>query len=268
MSGWINLFSDAASMSGWAVAAATVVVAGFIRGFLGFGASLIIVMVLSAVFGPLAAVPVAGLAGLPATVQLLPDAVRLSERAFVLPFALATFAVAPFGAWVLAVADPTVMKMAISVFVLIMVVMMHRGWRFGGEPGRGVLLGAGALAGLAQGLAGVGGPPAVATALSRPGTPHQQRANVIGAVTALALCSLLPYWYNGFYTQQVVIIGLVLTPIYAIASWAGARFFTAGGHQHYRNAALLTLAVIGVVTLALAVRDYYPVEFDFAAPAR
>ena len=253
---WLELLTSAATTSGWVIVSAAVVLAGFIRGFLGFGASLILVMVMSAIFGPLAAVPVAGLAGLPATFQLLPDAIRLSDRSFVWPFALATFCAAPFGVWVLVMAEPTVMKIAISVFVLGMVVMMHRDWRIAGGDGPGMLLGIGAIAGLAQGVAGVGGPPAVAAALSRPGSAHQQRANVIGVVTSLALCSLLPFWYNGLYTKQVLIIGLVLTPIYAAASWAGARYFSAGGNQHYRNAALLTLAVIGVITLARAVLEY------------
>ena len=44
--------------------------AGFIRGFTGFGASLIIVMTLSVVFGPLIAVPIACLSGLPSMFQL------------------------------------------------------------------------------------------------------------------------------------------------------------------------------------------------------
>ena len=38
--------------------------------------------------------------------------------------------------------------------------------------------------------------------------------------------------------------------------WLGAQFFSGSGHRHFRNSALLILAVIGVVTLGLAVRDY------------
>ena len=67
------------SLAGLLLAAATVVLAGFLRGFVGFGASLLIVMVLSAVLGPLAAVPIANLTGVPATVQLLPAASGLSS---------------------------------------------------------------------------------------------------------------------------------------------------------------------------------------------
>ena len=84
---------------GLAVAVGTVAFAGFIRGFLGFGASLIIVMVLSALVGPAAAIPLGVFSGLVATVQLIPDAVRGAERSFMVPFWIAAFIAAPIGAW-------------------------------------------------------------------------------------------------------------------------------------------------------------------------
>jgi uncharacterized membrane protein YfcA len=236
--------------------AGTMLLAGFVRGFVGFGASLIIVMVLSIVYGPVSAVPIAALSGLPAMVQLLPNAIRVSERSFVLPFGLATFVAAPFGTWFLISTAPDVMKIAISVFVLLMVAMLYRGWKLPSGSSTGLLVGAGIASGLVQGSAGVGGPPAVAIALSRPGSTALQRANVIGAVAALSLCSLLPLWAHGLFTRDVVLISLLLFPLYFAGTWFGARFFAGSGHRHFRNAALVLLAVIGVATLALAIRDY------------
>ncbi|MBT5664893.1 MAG: sulfite exporter TauE/SafE family protein [Rhodospirillaceae bacterium] len=239
-----------------AMVAGTVVLAGYLRGFVGFGAALIIVMVLNQVLDPLAAVPIATLSGVPVMIQLLPNAFRHAERSFVTPFGLAAFAAAPLGALVLVSVDAEIMKMAISLFVLAMVVMLHKGWRLGGRPGSGVLIGAGAIAGFVQGAASVGGPPAVVVALSRPGAPQQQRANVIGAVTTLSLCSLAPLWYYGLFTRDVIFISIAIIPFYTGSTWVGARFFSHQGHRHFRNAALLALAAIGFVTLGLAVRDF------------
>ena len=114
-------------------------------------------------------------------IQLLPNGAHFAERPYVIPFGLASFAAAPLGAWVLVSIDPEIMKMAISIFVLVMVVMLYRGWRLPDRPGWALLLGAGAAAGFVQGAASVGGPPAVVVALSRAGTTQRQRANVIGA---------------------------------------------------------------------------------------
>jgi uncharacterized membrane protein YfcA len=118
------------------------------------------------------------------------------------------------------------------------------------------LLSAGAAAGFVQGAAGVGGPPAVVIALSSVGSPQRQRANVIGAVTALNICALVPFWHYGLFTHEVIVISLAIIPFYAGETWVGARFFSRRGQRHFRNAALLTLAVIGLLTLVLAVRDY------------
>lgn len=242
-----------------AFVAGAMLVAGFIRGFVGFGASLIIVMVLSMVLGPLAAVPIASLSGLPAMVQLLPTAIRSSERSFVVPFGIATFAAAPLGTLVLVSVDASLMKIAISVFVLAMVAMLHLDWRPTRAPGPAAFVAVGVASGLVQGSAGVGGPPAVAVALSRPGTPQQQRANVIGAVAALSICALGPIWYHGLITRQVIVASLILFPLYVGSTWIGARFFTRRGHRHFRNGALVILASIGFATLAVAIRDYLTV---------
>ena len=76
-------------------------VGGLVRGFVGFGGALVIILVASATLGPLMALPVAALSGLPATVQLLPSAFRYAEPGFVLPFGGASFVSAPLGTLIL-----------------------------------------------------------------------------------------------------------------------------------------------------------------------
>lgn len=253
---WILAALGLNSYVALSVVAVAVLSAGILRGFVGFGASLVIVMVLSVVVGPVAAVPIANLTGLPSGFQLLPDALRHSERSFVITFGVSAFVAAPLGALVLVTTEPDVMKMAISLFVLAMVMMLYRGWRIAKRPGLGFLYAAGSAAGFVQGAAGVGGPPAVVIALSRPGTPQFQRANVIGAVTALSLSSIPPLWYFGLFTREVVVMSLAMMPLYIGGTWLGARFFSVGGQRHYRNAALFALAAVGLITFAVATRDY------------
>jgi len=256
MEGWLEGVIGTISPIALALVAGSTFLAGFLRGFVGFGGALVVIMVLSAVLGPLAAVAVAALTGLPSMMQLLPNAFRFSDRAFTIPFGLATFVAAPFGTLILVSIAPELMRMAISSFVLAMVAMLYWDWRPRRTPGWIAMLGAGATAGLVQGSAGIGGPPAVVVALSRPGEAQQQRANVLGAVASLNLCSLIPLWYHDLFTLQVIIVSLMLIPLYSLATWFGARYFSRGGHKHYRIAALLTLAAIGVVTLLLAIQDF------------
>ena len=233
-----------------------VTVAGLLRGFIGFGAALISVPVFSLVLGPHAAIAVNNVMGLPAVFQLLPEAIRRAERPVVLPICIAILVMTPIGTWALIATDPALMTVAISALVLLMVAILASGWRLRGRIGMGKLIAAGVVGGLVQGLAGVGGPPVVAVALSRPGEAAQQRGNVLALMTAVSLSSVLPLLYYGLFTRQTVAIGLILIPFYSLATALGARFFALAGHRHYRRAALATLAAIGIATLTASLRAY------------
>ena len=239
-----------------AVVVMVVMFAGLLRGFVGFGAALISVPMFSLLLGPHAAIPVNIVMGLPAVFQLLPEAIRRAERPVVLPICLATLVATPIGTWALVVADPALMTVAISALVLLMVAILASGWRLRGRIGMGKLIAAGVAGGLVQGVAGVGGPPVVAVALSRPGEAAQQRANVLALMTAVSLSSILPLLYYGLFTRQTVVIGLVLIPIYSAATGLGACYFALGGQRHYRRVALATLAAIGIATLIASLRSY------------
>jgi uncharacterized membrane protein YfcA len=238
------------------VAIAAVLVGGFLRGFVGFGAALVIVPVLSLAYGPLVAIPALTVIGIPTLVQLLPDAIRHSERRIVVPMSAAILLSAPLGTWVLVSVAPALMKMVISALVIGLVGMLARGWKLDGDVGRPVLILAGAAGGLVQGVAGVGGPPVVAIALSRPGSPTEQRGNVLALMTAISLASLAPLSFFGLFTREAVVLGLVLLPVYGAAILVGSRYFSGGGKRHFRHAAIGLLLVIGVTTFAIALTNY------------
>ena len=239
-----------------ALVAAAAALGGFLRGFVGFGGALVSVPVLSLVFGPRMAVAVSSVMALPSVFQLLPDAIRHSEKPIVVPVGLATLVATPAGSWFLMAASPALMKIVISGLVVVMVGILATGWTFRRHIRMPALIAAGVLGGLVQGSAGIGGPPVVAIALSRPGGAAAQRGNVLAVMTAIALSSLPPLIYYGLYTREAVIIGIVLLPIYVIATLLGSRTFALGGHLHFRRAALATLAVVALATLAAAVNDY------------
>ena len=239
------------------LAAITVAGAGFMRGFIGFGAALMTVPVLAWAYGPLAAIAVSSIISIASTLALLPTAIRLCERPVVVPIGIGVFAATPVGTWVLVSVDPTLMRMAISLLVVFMVAFLARGWELSGHVHRGILIAAGLLGGLVQGVAGIGGPPVVAVALSRPGPTELQRANVIGVMTAVTFSAVLPLAWYGLYTVEVLIVGALLMPLNYMVTQIGSRYFSRAGHRYFRSAALVVLVVIGIVTMAVAMRDYW-----------
>ncbi|MEM6498832.1 MAG: sulfite exporter TauE/SafE family protein [Pseudomonadota bacterium] len=259
MTGSLEQFIGPVSDAGVAIVLVTVIIAGFLRGFLGFGGALIIIMVVNVVVGPQFAVPLACLAGLPPTLQLLPAAIRHSDRSFALPFGSMSLLMVPVGTLALVKLDPGLMKIIVSGVVLAMVLLLYQGWTFRQKANRSVVLTAGAVTGLIQGATGVAGPLVVAAAMAIPGEPEKQRANVIGAITFLSFFPAVPLWYHGMFTREVVIASLAIIPIYMITTWIGVRYFSGQGHRIYRLATLIALTMISLVTLWISVRDYIAV---------
>ena len=251
---WIEAFWRVFSPEPIVIGVIAIAAAGFLRGFVGFGNAILIVIVFSLLYGPVFAVPFAVLASLPASIQLLPTTFREAERSFVLPFAVAVFAAAPVGALVLVAIDPDLLKVGIAFIVLALVCLLYRDWRPARALNAGGLAAIGVGAGLVQGMAGAGGMVVAAAALARPGTPAQQRANTIGGITAVGLCNLPPFVYYGLFTREVVLLSLIMVPVYLAGTWVGSRHFTRRGGGHYRNAALFVLAAVGLVALGVSLR--------------
>lgn len=233
------------------------VLAGFLRGFIGFGAALVTIPVISLVYGPLMALPIVTIMGLPSTLQLLPDAIRHSERPIVVPISLAVFMGAPVGTWVLVSVDQDLMKIVISLLVIAMVGFLLKGWRLRQQVHTSLLVLSGLTGGLVQGAAGIGGPPVVAVALSRTGSPQRQRGNVLAVMTAIALSSLPPLYWYGLFTPGAIVLGLLLLPVYSISTWFGSRYFKRDGQHHFRIAALSVLFAIGTATLIASSLDFF-----------
>ena len=99
-----------AGIDGLVMACIASLVAGFLRGFIGFGAALVMTPILSLVFSPTVAVPIAFLSAVPAVIQLLPPTIKYGERAFVLPLGLTALFAAPLGVWTLSEGDPKRLK--------------------------------------------------------------------------------------------------------------------------------------------------------------
>lgn len=239
----------------WWVAAA-VFCGGLMRGFVGFGGAMVMVPSIALGYDVITAVPVAALAGVPSMVQLLPTAVRHSERALVLPIVVAVMLFAPLGTVALVALDSEVLKLLMGSLVLVMTGLLAAGWQIGQNVPLLILFVAGAAGGLVQGVAGIGGPPVVAVALSRAGSAAQQRANVIGVMTGVSASALVPLWYFDLITLDVFALALLLMPCYSAGTWLGTARFAGGGHRWFRPAALGLLALIGIITMATAISGY------------
>ncbi|MGE0700453.1 MAG: sulfite exporter TauE/SafE family protein [Hyphomicrobiaceae bacterium] len=237
-----------------AVIAGAAAIGGFLRGFVGFGGALALVPALALAVGPRTAVAAASLIGLPAVVQLLPEALRHADRRRMVPVALAILLGAPLGSLILTTIHPKIMTGAIGVLVMLMALGTWRkpSGRLQGRLWMNVV--AGTVSGILQGAAGIGGPPSVAVLMAQGGEAKQLRADVLAVTGSIALCGAASHASFGLFTLEAATVALILLPFFVGFTWLGSRFFHRGGDRHFRMAALVLLLGIGFATAAGSLR--------------
>ena len=116
-----------------------IAVGGFLRGFLGFGAALVIVPSLSIVLSPVFAIGILVIIEIPTIMYLVPANLRDANLKTLVPMLCGLVISVPIGTLILVETEPTIMKLIISVVLLLTVGLLASGWRFKGDVGKGLM---------------------------------------------------------------------------------------------------------------------------------
>ena len=224
-------------------------IGGFLRGFLGFGAALVIVPILSIPLPPVVAIAVLVIIEIPNVVYLVRSSIHEANLKTVQPMLFGLIVAVPVGTAVLVQVDPEKMRLVISVILLLTVGLLASGWRIKGKLAGGILFASGAVGGLIQGSAGMGGPPLVTTLMSMLNPANVTRANIIAVLSALSLVNLMTLTIYGKINLNILIFGAAGAPLYVFCNWLGTRFFRETGNERFRQVALTALAATALVTI-------------------
>lgn len=226
-----------------AIAAATVLAAGLIRGFSGFGSAMVNAPVLSLLWGPTIGVPIAALVEFVPAVQLTPRAIPIAQWRTILVMGVPALILIPAGLWLLVTLPNEVVRRFVAATVLGLVAVMWSGWRYRGKRTAALSLGVGALSGLLSGTTGVGGPPVILYLMSGNDNTAVIRANMIGYFTIVLIGMAVTFALGGLFGPLVLWRAALLAVPFVIGIYAGARLFPLASQRTFRNIALSFLAV-------------------------
>ena len=113
-----------------AIAWATVLAAGLMRGFSGFGSGMLMVPILSILFGPPQAVAIVILLELVVSVQLLPGAYRFAHWRSIAAMSLAATLTIPLGTYGLVNRHPTLLRRSIAWVLSVFLVLLLWRWKY------------------------------------------------------------------------------------------------------------------------------------------
>lgn len=242
---------------GWpqaAVVAVILLVAGFVRGYSGFGFSAVAVSGMAFVVDPAVAVPVALLLEVAASVvqgRSVWNDIDWKLAAILLVGALIGN---PAGVLLLAVADPTVLRILLYGYVasVCLVLFLARPSPRTLPPAAWLAIGlvAGAING-AMALAGL----FIVTVMTLTATPPgRMRATLVAYFFLSDIYATGLLASGGLIGSQTVVLALFALPLVAVGIQLGSRRFLATSDAGFRRATLvllLALAISGIIRLFL-----------------
>ena len=229
-------------------AVACIFFAAVVRGYSGFGFSMLAITSLSLLLPPAQIVPSIFLMEVAASLHLLPGVWRdIHWRALGWLFA-GCCAGTPFGVYALAHAPAAPMTLALSVFVLAAALLLARGLRMKRLPGPALTLATGAASGLFNGGFGMGGPPVVLFFFSSPTGAAAGRASMIAFFLLTDVLGLAWQASSGLITPATLWRAALFLPPLIAGLWLGSRSFQRSDPAGFRRWVLRLLMVLAVLT--------------------
>ena len=223
-------------------------IGGLLRGFLGFGPALLTIPVLAYIYSPTEALVIHIIMEIPSTLFLLPTALKNSDKKSILPLFIAMVSFIPVGMYLVVILNPEIIRRTISIIVLILVLMLSRGWNFKSFIGFKSMVFSGILGGFIQGIAGIGGAPIVTVLMARNDSEDVSRGNILFLMAGIVVFSITSQAFYGLISLNLITLGFMASPIYIGATYSGSKFYTYKGKNLFRKIALIFLSIIALTT--------------------
>lgn len=234
------------------LASGLVFLAAVVRGYSGFGFSLLAITSLSLLFPPATIIPAIFLLEIAASLHMLPGIwrdVHWRSLAFLLA---GTVAGTPLGVQVLANVPEAPMTLALALFVLAATALLWRGFALKTMPGGPATLAVGAATGVANGAFGIGGPPVILFYFASPAGHAVGRASLVAFFILTDVTGLLFLSREGLVTRESGLLALAFLPALAAGVWLGSRMFKTADPAVFRKIVLAILAGLALMTAAKA----------------
>jgi hypothetical protein len=226
--------------------------AAIVRGYSGFGFSLLAITSLSLLLPPAETIPSIFMMEVAASLHLLPGVWRDIEWRALLWLGVGCLIGTPAGVYALAHAPAAPMTLALAVFVLISALLLARGYALKSRPGPAATLATGTASGLFNGSFGMGGPPVILFFFSSPAGTAAGRASIIAFFLLTDLTGLAWQGSEGLLHLATLWRALLFLPALIGGVWLGNRGFKNANPQEFRRWVLRLLMLVAVLAGARA----------------
>jgi uncharacterized protein len=245
-------------MNSWELAyvITCIFLAAIVRGFSGFGFSLLSITSLSLVLPPAQVVPSIFMLEVAASIRLLPDVWKDIHWRSLAPLLLGCLVATPFGVWLLAHVPAPPMQIALGIFVFTATVLLWLGFALKSMPGPISSTAVGAASGFANGAFGIGGPPVILFYFASPAGNIAGRASLIAFFLATDIIGLGFQSREGLVTWDAAQRALIFLAPLLIGIWIGTRGFKNADPETFRKIVLIILALLAAASIVQGALAY------------
>ncbi|MGB1010760.1 MAG: sulfite exporter TauE/SafE family protein [Thiolinea sp.] len=226
-----------------------VLVAGIVRGAIGFGFSALVVAACSFWLPPVAVVGLVVILEIVASVVMWKGIREDVKREVLMPLLLGGVPTILLGVWLLSWMPPNWQQLIIASYLVLVALASLAGIQLRPNPGVGRIGIVGAIAGLYNGFAGIGG---VFIALFLNASRVSVRDLRATMTVYFLLCEAVFFvgaWWNGIYNWSIFMTALLaVVPMWA-GIWLGSHLFNRLPEVMLRRGVLIALLVLPVLGL-------------------
>lgn len=234
-----------------------VFLAAIVRGFSGFGFSLLVITSLSLLMPPASFIPAIFMLEIAASLHMLPGIWRDIHWRTLLPLIIGCLIGTPLGVWLLANVPAPPMQIALALFVLAVTGLMWKGFTLKAMPGTAASAGVGTASGLFNGAFGIGGPPVILFYFASPAGNIAGRASLVAFFLMTDLIGLAFMSREALIGWNSVTLALIFLPALLIGIWVGARSFKTADPQTFRQWVLALLGALAVLSGLQGIAAYW-----------
>lgn len=224
--------------------------AGLVRGFTGFALSALALSLAVLILPPVELIPILWWLELAASLIMLRGGWGGADMRAAITLALGSTVGMFVGLGLTVSIDPALSQRTALILLISLAALQLTRLRIPGLATPTGTVIAGLLAGIATGLAGVGGMVVALYVLSRDDDPRVMRATLVAFLFLGSVTSLFTHLYFGTMDQTSVSRGLALIIPCIIGVLIGQRLFTPRLQPYYRPVCLSLLIGLGAVSLA------------------
>ena len=230
----------------WLPLIAIAMVGGVMRGFAGFGTTLIMVPFFSLLMPPSEAVFIALATDVLVMIPLLPNAVRDAQWKYIWPMIIGVFLATPLGVMVLKITNPEVMEILIAILVIGSAFLLLSGWKYEGKRANSLSFFVGAFSSVVNGATGMGGPPVVVYFLAQGMSPKSLRASLNSLAFIMEVAAALLIYFAGVAEFKILVTVFILFPFMLLFTWIGSKIFSVLDNSLFNKIILYFLLIFGV----------------------